>query len=92
MKRTDAPAWRPARSASALGEVLHKLGRSQDAERYLVDSYRVLVAESAADQDARQIARQRLTRFYADMGQPGSSMRCCSKTLERERADDHNQQ
>jgi non-specific serine/threonine protein kinase/serine/threonine-protein kinase len=70
-KRTDAPAWRPARSASALGEVLHKLGRSQDAERYLVDSYRVLVAESAADQDARQIARQRITRFYADMGQPG---------------------
>lgn len=70
-KRTDAPAWRPARSASALGEVLHKVGRSQDAERYLVDSYRVLVAESAADQDARQIARQRITRFYADMGQPG---------------------
>ena len=68
-KRTDAPAWRPARSASALGEVLHKLGRSQDAERYLVDSYRVLVAESAADQDARQIARQRITRFYTDMGQ-----------------------
>ena len=68
-KRTDAPAWRSARSASALGEALHQLGRNQDAERYLVDSYRELVAEPAADQDRKQIARERITRFYTDMGQ-----------------------
>ena len=70
-KRTGAPAWRSARSASALGEVLHKLGRCQDAERYLVDSYRELIAAAAADQDTKQIARERITRFYTDVGQPG---------------------
>ncbi len=66
MRLHGAPRVRQAR----LGEVLHQLGRSQDAERYLVDSYRVLIAEPAADQDARQIARQRITRFYTDIGQP----------------------
>ena len=45
-KRTGAPAWRSARSASALGEALHQLGRNQEAERYLVDSYRELIAAS----------------------------------------------
>ncbi|MGH8176731.1 MAG: protein kinase domain-containing protein [Steroidobacter sp.] len=68
-KRTGAPAWRSARSASALGDVLHQLGRSQEAERYLVDSYRELTSEPAADQDTKRIARQRITRFYNDVGQ-----------------------
>jgi eukaryotic-like serine/threonine-protein kinase len=68
-KRTDAPAWRSARSANALGAVLHQLGRSEDAERYLVDSYRELMAAPAADQDTKLVARERITRFYTDKGQ-----------------------
>ena len=70
-KRTGAPAWRSARSANALGEALHQLGRNQEAERYLVDSYRELIAAPAADQDTKRIARERITRFYTDIGQPG---------------------
>ena len=67
--RTAAPGWRVARSKSALGEALHQLGRSQEAERYLVDSYLELSAEPAADQDSKRLARERITRFYTDLGQ-----------------------
>jgi hypothetical protein len=68
-KRTDAPAWRSARSASALGEVLYREGRADEAERYLRDSYRTLVADEGADREARTQARERITRFYTDRGQ-----------------------
>ena len=37
-KRTDAPAWRSARSASALGEALYRQGRTREAEHYLTAS------------------------------------------------------
>lgn len=67
-KRTDAPPWRAARSASALGEVLYKEGRMEDAERYLVGSFRELNKDSHADQDAKKKARERVARFYADRG------------------------
>jgi TolA-binding protein len=67
--RSSASPWRSARSASALGEVLYRLGRTRDAERYLLDSYRVLAAESGADRDSRSKARERITRFYTDQGQ-----------------------
>ena len=90
-KRTDAPAWRSARSASALGEVLHRLGRSHDAERYLAESYRVLVAEPAADQDARQSRASGSLASIPTQDRPGSSTRC-SKALRDERAADRNQQ
>ena len=68
-KRSGAPAWRYARSANALGAVLHGIGRMAEAERYLVDSYRVLIAERAADEEAKHIARERVTRFYTEHGQ-----------------------
>lgn len=68
-KRTDAPPWRAARSASALGEVLYKEGRIKDAERYLVVSFRELSEDPHADQDATKKARERVARFYADRGQ-----------------------
>ncbi|MGH8176191.1 MAG: tetratricopeptide repeat protein, partial [Steroidobacter sp.] len=68
-KRNGAPAWRSARSVNALGEIFHQLGRSQDAERYLVDSYRVLIAAPAADQDSKRLAQQRITRFYTELKQ-----------------------
>jgi eukaryotic-like serine/threonine-protein kinase len=68
-KRTNAPAWRSARSASALGEVLYRQGRSIEAERYLVESYRTLVTEQGADRESRAKARERITNFYTDRGQ-----------------------
>jgi serine/threonine protein kinase/tetratricopeptide (TPR) repeat protein len=68
-KRTDAPAWRTARSASALGEVLYRQGRVRDAETYLTRSYRELAADDSADREARIKARQRVERFYINTGQ-----------------------
>jgi hypothetical protein len=68
-KRTNAPAWRAARSASALGEALYRQGRAADAERHLVESYRTLVTDQGADREARTKARERVTRFYTDRGQ-----------------------
>lgn len=68
-KRTGAPPWRAARSASALGEVLYKKGRMQDAERYLVVSFRELSEDPNTDQDAKSKARERVARFYAERGQ-----------------------
>ena len=69
-KRTDAPEWRSARSASALGEVLRKEGKLRDAEKHLLNSYRVLASESNVDTTTRQRAHDRLARFYEASGQP----------------------
>jgi tetratricopeptide (TPR) repeat protein len=68
-KRTGAPGWRSARSASALGEALNGLGRVDEAERYLVDSYRELNADPGADGDSKRIARERVSKFYTALGQ-----------------------
>jgi tetratricopeptide (TPR) repeat protein len=68
-KRTDAAAWRSARSASALGEVLYRQGRMREAEAYLTRSYRELAADDSADRDVRIKARQRVERFYINSGQ-----------------------
>ncbi|MFL6547686.1 MAG: protein kinase domain-containing protein [Povalibacter sp.] len=68
-KRTSAPAWRSARSASALGETLYREGRIQEAEKYLVQSFRDLTADNGADADTRRKARERVARFYTDRGQ-----------------------
>lgn len=63
-KRTDAPLWRSARSASALGEVLYRQGRNQEAERYLTSSYVTIVTTPGVDSDTREKARERVHRFY----------------------------
>jgi eukaryotic-like serine/threonine-protein kinase len=67
-KRTDAPAWRAARSRNALGEVLHRQGRKQEAEQILVSTFRELTAEDA-DRDAKRRARERIERFYQERGE-----------------------
>jgi eukaryotic-like serine/threonine-protein kinase len=67
--RSDAPEWRAARSASALGEVLYREGRAAEAEKYLLEGYRGLMAASAADQDTKVQARERMARFYTDRGE-----------------------
>lgn len=69
-KRSDAPAWRSARSASALGEALLREGQLREAEKYLVIGYRELTAESGVDNVTRQKAHDRLARFYEASGQP----------------------
>jgi tetratricopeptide (TPR) repeat protein len=68
-KRTDAPAWRSARSASALGEALYRQGRMREAETYLTRSYSELAADDSADRDVRIKARQRVEHFYIANGQ-----------------------
>ena len=68
-RRAGAPAWRSARSASALGEALQGQGRNNEAERYLVDSYRELSTDPGADNDSKRIARDRVTKFYTALGQ-----------------------
>jgi serine/threonine protein kinase/TolA-binding protein len=68
-KRSGAPGWRVARSASALGEALHRQRRDEEAERYLVESYRELSADPAADRESKRIAHERIARFYTDLGQ-----------------------
>ncbi len=69
LKRNDVPAWRVARSESALGEVFYRLGRIADAELYLKRSYTILAADEHADPDARVKAQRRLSQFYIDRGQ-----------------------
>jgi predicted Zn-dependent protease len=68
-KRTDAPAWRSARSASALGEALYREGHLREAEKYLVIGYRELTAESGVDNMTRQKAHDRLAHFYESNGE-----------------------
>jgi tetratricopeptide (TPR) repeat protein len=68
-KRTGAPIWRSARSASALGEALQGQGRTDEAEQLLVDSYKDLNADPGADNDSKRIARERVTKFYTALGQ-----------------------
>jgi serine/threonine protein kinase len=68
-KRTSAPLWRSARSASALGETLYREGHIKEAEKYLVQSFRDLTADSGADVETRRKARERVAHFYTDRGQ-----------------------
>jgi tetratricopeptide (TPR) repeat protein len=68
-QRTGAPPWRSARSASALGAVLHRAGRNREAEDELVASYQILSTADGVDRETRETARARLVRFYADTKQ-----------------------
>ena len=68
-KRTNAASWRIARSESALGEAVYRQGRAAEAERYLVESYKVLVNDEKADRESRIKAQERITRFYTDRGE-----------------------
>jgi Tfp pilus assembly protein PilF len=68
-KRSDAPAWRAARSKNSLAEALVRQGRIKEGERYLVETFRELSADEGADKEAKDRARERLERFYLDRGQ-----------------------
>ncbi|HXS89851.1 MAG TPA: serine/threonine-protein kinase [Steroidobacteraceae bacterium] len=63
--RAGDPKWRVARAASGLGAALYAQGRTDDAERYLMDSYRILAGDPNADEGARVAARERIVRFYS---------------------------
>ena len=67
--RTSAAGSRAARSASALGEALYRMGRADEAEKYLVESYKALAADDRANREERIKARERVKRFYTDRGQ-----------------------
>jgi eukaryotic-like serine/threonine-protein kinase len=63
--RARAPAWRAARSANALGEVLHRQGRLAEARRFLVESARELEADPNAELWAKRKAQER-TEMYLE--------------------------
>jgi eukaryotic-like serine/threonine-protein kinase len=71
-KRSSAPPWRAARSASALGEALYRQGRTQEAEKYLSQSFHQLAADNTADTPAREKARERFERYVRKPSQPMS--------------------
>jgi Predicted N-acetylglucosaminyl transferase len=62
-KRGDAPPWRAMRSASALGEALHRQGRTAEATKYLSESLRELSTDPKADREAKDKARARAKRY-----------------------------
>ncbi len=68
-RRTNAPAWLAARSQSLLGEAKAELGKPQEAERYLTESYRILLAQRGKDDEDTRQAYQRLEHFYAARGE-----------------------
>src|SRR5690606_20236255 len=68
-KRTDAPSWRAARSASALGEALYRQGRLAEAEKYLLEGFKHLSAGNGIDDLTRTTARERIARYYLETGQ-----------------------
>ncbi len=68
-RRTGSSPGRIARSTSALGEALYRLGRAAEAEKYLVEGYRALATDETVNRDERIKARERITRFYTNRGQ-----------------------
>ena len=62
-QRSGAPAWRAARSQSALGEALYRQGRGTDAQPYLSGSVAVLTGAASVDPEAIESARRRLVQF-----------------------------
>jgi eukaryotic-like serine/threonine-protein kinase len=65
-QRAGELPWRRARSVSGLGEALHLQGRSDEAEAYLLDGYRILAADPSADDTLRVVSRERIVRFYVE--------------------------
>jgi serine/threonine protein kinase/tetratricopeptide (TPR) repeat protein len=68
-QRAREDEWRVARVASGLGEALYAQGRTREAESYLVDSYRTISASPHADARTKEVARDRVARFYTAHGQ-----------------------
>jgi eukaryotic-like serine/threonine-protein kinase len=73
-QRAGEQDWRIARVASGLGEALHAQGRTREAEPYLVDSYRTISTSQHADARTKEVARDRVVRFYTALGQPADRM------------------
>jgi hypothetical protein len=68
-KQGEAPAWRSARSENLLGQVLHELKQDHEAEHHLVESFRVLMANAGVDEETKQVARERVHRFFEETEQ-----------------------
>jgi len=59
-ERSGAPAWRAARSESALGEALSKIGKNNDAKHHLMHSFDILEHDLGSKNPTTQMARARL--------------------------------
>jgi hypothetical protein len=62
-KHRGAPEWRVARSASALGEALYRLGRTTEGEKYMTESAGELAGDPKAEKPAADEARARVARY-----------------------------
>jgi tetratricopeptide (TPR) repeat protein len=71
--RSGAPPWRAARSANALGEALYRQGRTQEAEKYLFESFHQLATDTTADAPAKEKARERFERYVRKPSRPVST-------------------
>jgi eukaryotic-like serine/threonine-protein kinase len=69
-KSIGDPDWRVGRAASGLGEALYAQGRAREAEPYLINGYRTVSTSADADARTREVVRERLVRFYTELGQP----------------------
>jgi tetratricopeptide (TPR) repeat protein len=65
-KRTNSPAWRIARSASALGEAVYRQGRVGEAQKYLVEGYQNIRSAQGADEHSKTRARERIAWLYEE--------------------------
>ncbi|HEU4601169.1 MAG TPA: tetratricopeptide repeat protein, partial [Steroidobacteraceae bacterium] len=67
--RAGAPSSRAARSQSALGEAMYKLGSIAEAEQNLANGFRELEKEPGEDSETVRRARERLIGFYTETHQ-----------------------
>ena len=62
-KNGGFPAWRAARSTSALGEATYRQGRIAQGEQLMNESFRALATDPKADPDAVRTAKARVERY-----------------------------
>ncbi len=67
-QQLEALGWHSARCASTLGEVLYRQGRIAAAETLLLESYRAVAVDLAAEQPIKRRIYQQLARFYQQTG------------------------
>ena len=70
-------------SSSALGWCFARTKRFEDAERLLLDGYRILGIRRGESSEETQLARRRLSALYQDWGRPADAARYGFEPAER---------
>jgi eukaryotic-like serine/threonine-protein kinase len=72
--RSGALEWRVARSTSALGEALYRLGRTTEGLKYMTESAAELSGDPKAEKPAAHEARARVARYVHMTSAPQNSV------------------